>query len=162
MPDTRREFLKKPALLTGAAGLAQLLPESIMRALAITPPEGSTWHDAEHIVILMQANRSFHHALGTLRGVRGYNDPRAIELPNRNLVWLQSNTEGQTFAPFRLDIKNTKATWMHSLPHSWANQVSSRHDGKYDQWLNWKKNSTPEYSHMPLTLGYHTREDLPF
>ena len=162
MPDSRREFLKKSALLTGAASLAQLLPESIMRALAITPPEGSTWHDAEHIVILMQENRSFDHTLGTLRGVRGYNDPRAIELPNRNLVWLQSNAEGQTFVPFRLDIKNTSATWMHSLPHSWANQVSSRNDGKYDQWLNWKKNSEPEYAHMPLTLGYHTREDLPF
>jgi phospholipase C len=162
MPDNRREFLKKAALLTGAASMAQLLPESIRRALAIAPSAGSSWHDAEHIVILMQENRSFDHAFGTLRGVRGYNDPRAIELPNRNLVWLQSNTEGQTFAPFRLDIKNTKATWMHSLPHSWANQVSARNDGKYDQWLNWKKNSTPEYSHMPLTLGYHTREDLPF
>lgn len=162
MPDNRREFLKKAALLTGAAGMAQLLPESIRRALAIAPPPGSSWHDAEHIVILMQENRSFDHTLGTLRGVRGYNDPRAIELPNRNLVWLQSNTDGQTFAPFRLDMKNTKATWMHSLPHSWANQVSARNDGKYDQWLNWKKNSTPEYSHMPLTLGYHTREDLPF
>jgi len=162
MPDTRREFLKKTALLTGAAGVAQLLPESIRRALAIAPPEGSTWHDAEHIVILMQENRSFDHSLGTLRGVRGFNDPRVIDLPNHNLVWLQSNTEGQTYAPFRLDIKNTKATWMHSLPHSWANQVNARNDGKYDQWLNVKQNSVPEYAHMPLTMGYHTREDLPF
>jgi phospholipase C len=162
MPDNRREFLKKTALLTGAAGVAQLLPESILRALAIAPPEGSTWQDAEHIVILMQENRSFDHMLGTLSGIRGYNDPRAIELPNRNLVWLQSNAAGQTYPPFRLDIKNTKATWMHSLPHSWANQVNARNDGKFDQWLNVKQNSTPEYSHIPQTMGYHTREDLPF
>jgi phospholipase C len=162
MPDTRRDFLKKTALLTGAAGLAQLLPASIQRALAINPAEGSTWLDAEHIVILMQENRSFDHCFGTLRGVRGYNDPRAIDLPNHNKVWLQSNTEGDTYAPFRLDIKDTKATWMNSLPHSWANQVNALNDGKYDQWLNVKRNSHPEYSHMPLTLGYHTREDLPF
>ena len=162
MPDTRREFLKKTALLTGAAGVAQLLPETIRRALAIAPPEGSTWKDAEHIVILMQENRSFDHALGTLRGVRGYNDPRAVNLPNGNLVWLQSNAEGQTYAPFHLDIRNTKATWMSSLPHSWANQVNARNDGKFDQWLNVKRNSIKEYSHMPLTMGYHTREDLPF
>jgi phospholipase C len=162
MPDTRREFLKKTALLTGAAGAAQLFPEAILRALAIAPPEGSTWQDAEHIVILMQENRSFDHTLGTLRGVRGYNDPRAIQLPNGNPVWLQSNKEGQTFAPFHLDIRNTKATWMDSLPHSWANQVSARNDGKYDQWLEWKRNSISEYSNMPLTMGYHTREDLPF
>ena len=162
MPDTRREFLKKTVLLTGAAGAAQLFPETILRALAIAPPEGSTWQDAEHIVILMQENRSFDHTLGTLRGVRGYNDPRAIRLPNGNPVWLQSNKEGQTYAPFHLDIRNTKATWMDSLPHSWANQVSARNDGKYDQWLEWKRNSIHEYSDMPLTMGYHTREDLPF
>jgi phospholipase C len=162
MPDTRRGFLKKTALMTGALGISQLLPESIQRALAIAPEDGSTWLDAQHIVILMQENRSFDHALGTLRGVRGYNDPRAIDLPNHNKVWLQTNAEGQTYAPFRLDIKNTKATWMHSLPHSWANQVGARNDGKYDKWLDWKKNSTKEYSQMPLTMGFHTRADLPF
>lgn len=162
MSDTRREFLKKAALLSGAASLAQLLPESIQRALAINPSEGSTWQDAEHVVILMQENRSFDHALGTLRGVRGYNDPRAIWLPSSNPVWLQSNAAGETYAPFRLDINRTKATWMHSLPHSWSNQVSARNDGKFDKWLDFKQNSTPEYAHMPLTLGYHTREDLPF
>src|ERR1700753_3504321 len=118
--------------------------------------------DSEHIVILMQENRSFDHCYGTLQGVRGYNDPRAIDLPNKNKVWLQSNAEGETYAPFHLDIKNTKATWMSSLPHSWANQVNARNDGKFDQWLNVKKNSIPEYSHMPLTMGYHTREDIPF
>ena len=154
--------MKKAALLSGAASLSQLLPESIQRALAINPAEGSTWRDAEHIVILMQENRSFDHALGTLRGVRGYNDPRIIELPNRNLVWLQSNTEGQTYAPFHLDIRNTRATWMDSLPHSWANQTNARNDGKYDQWLNVKRNSIAEYSNMPLTMGFHSREDLPF
>src|SRR5579863_8344519 len=139
MPDTRREFLKKSAMLTAAAGAAQLFPELILRALAIEPPEGSTWQDAEHVVILMQENRSFDHMLGTLRGVRGYNDPRAIRLPNGNPVWLQSNKEGQTYAPFRLDIKNTKATWMDSLPHSWANQVNARNDGKFDKWLENKR-----------------------
>jgi phospholipase C len=160
--DSRRDFLKKAALLAGATGMANLIPASIQKALAINAPEGSTYMDAEHIVILMQENRSFDHCFGTLKGVRGYNDPRAIDLPNGNLVWLQSNAAGETYAPFHLDIKNTKATWMSSLPHSWANQVSARNDGKFDQWLEWKKNGIKEYSHMPLTMGYHTREDIPF
>jgi len=30
----------------------------------------------DHIVVLMMENRSFDHCFGTLRGVRGYNDPR--------------------------------------------------------------------------------------
>jgi len=162
MNDSRRDFLKKAALLAGAAGVANIIPLSIQKAMAINAPEGSTYLDAEHIVILMQENRSFDHTYGTLQGVRGYNDPRAIDLPNKNKVWLQSNAAGETYAPFHLDIKNTKATWMSSLPHSWANQVNARNDGKFDQWLNFKKNSIKEYSHMPLTLGYHNREDIPF
>src|SRR6202012_4960038 len=97
MPDTRRDFLKKTALLTGALGAAQLLPESIQRALAIAPDKGSTWLDAQHIVILMQENRSLDHALGMLRGVRGYNDPRAVDLPAGHPVWLQTNAAGQTY-----------------------------------------------------------------
>ena len=160
--DTRRDFIKKAALLTGAAGISGFLPASIQRAMAINPAPGSTFMDAEHVVILMQENRSFDHCFGTMKGVRGYNDPRAIDLPNKNKVWLQSNAKGETYAPFRLDINNTKATWMHSLPHSWRNQVNSRNDGKFDQWLENKRNSEPAYANMPLTLGYHTREDLPF
>ncbi|MGF7041724.1 phosphocholine-specific phospholipase C [Mucilaginibacter lappiensis] len=162
MSDTRRDFIKKAALLTGAAGIASILPESIQKAMAINPAPGSTYLDAEHIVILMQENRSFDHTYGTLKGVRGFNDPRAIDLPNKNKVWLQSNKAGETYAPFRLDIKGTKATWMSSLPHSWSNQVNARNDGKYDQWLNVKQNSNKEYRHMPLTMGYYNREDLPF
>jgi len=160
--DTRRDFIKKAAFLAGATGLAGFLPASIQRAMAINPAPGSTFMDAEHIVILMQENRSFDHCFGTLKGVRGYNDPRAIDLPNKNKVWLQSNKKGETYAPFRLDIKKTKATWMDSLPHSWRNQVNARNDGKFDQWLENKRNSIPEYADMPLTLGYHTREDIPF
>ncbi|OKS87506.1 phosphocholine-specific phospholipase C [Mucilaginibacter polytrichastri] len=160
--DNRRDFIKKAALLSGATGLFNVLPTSIQKALAIDPQPGSTYLDAEHIVILMQENRSFDHCYGTLRGVRGYNDPRAIDLPDKNKVWLQSNTKGETYAPFHLDIKNTKATWMSSLPHSWANQVNARNDGKFDQWLNVKQSGYKSYAHMPLTLGYHTRQDIPF
>jgi phospholipase C len=160
--ESRRDFIKKAALLSGAAGMHSIIPASIIRALSIDPEAGSTWLDAEHVVILMQENRSFDHCFGSLRGVRGFNDPRAIQLPNGNPVWLQSNAAGETFVPFRLDIKDTKSTWMSSLPHSWKNQVNARNDGRYDQWLNEKRNSIKEYADMPLTLGYYNREDIPF
>ncbi|PSL47787.1 phospholipase C [Chitinophaga niastensis] len=160
--DNRRDFIKKAALLSGAAGVFSALPASIQRAMAIDPKAGTTFQDAEHIVVLMQENRSFDHCYGTLRGVRGYNDPRAIQLPNKNLVWLQSNSKGETYAPFRLNLKDTKATWMSSLPHAWANQVDARHNGKYDQWLLVKQSGNKEWAPMPLTLGFYNREDIPF
>src|ERR1700744_6254264 len=149
MSDSRRDFLKKAALLAGVTGLANIIPASIQKAMAINAAEGSTYMDAEHIVILMQENRSFDHVYGTLQGVRGYNDPRAIDLPNKNKVWLQSDEKGNTYAPFHLDIQETKSTWMHSLPHSWKNQVNARNDGKFDQWLIEKRNSTAAYADIP-------------
>src|SRR5699024_10822170 len=121
--NTRRNFLKKAALLSGTAGFSTVLPASIKRAATINPDPGSSYLDAEHVVVLMQENRSFDHTFGTLKGVRGYNDPQTIKLPNNNRVWLQSNKEGKTYVPFRFDIKNTKATWMGSTPHSRPSQV---------------------------------------
>jgi len=160
--DTRRDFLRKSMLLSGAAGLSTVMPASIQRALAINPAPGTTYEDAEHIVILMQENRSFDHCFGTLKGVRGFNDPRAITLPDNKPVWLQTNAQGQTYAPFRLDMKDTKITWMGDLPHSRPSQVDAYNSGKYDKWLLAKKPGNPQYAAMPLTLGYYTREDLPF
>lgn len=160
--NSRRDFLKKASLLSGLGGVAGMLPPSIQRAFAIDPPQGTTWLDAAHVVILMQENRSFDHCFGTLRGVRGFGDPRAINLPDQKPVFFQTNEKGETYAPFRLNIKDTKATWMGSLPHGWTDQVDARNGGKYDQWLVAKRPGRKEYSEMPLTLGYYNREDLPF
>ncbi|GAB3805647.1 phospholipase C, phosphocholine-specific [Spirosoma humi] len=158
--DSRRDFIKKAALLS--TSLSGILPESIQKAFAIDPQPGTSYLDAEHVVILMQENRSFDHTYGTLQGVRGFNDPRAIDLPNKNKVWLQTNAAGETYAPFRLNMHDTKATWMSSLPHSWENQVDALNGGKHDKWLDAKKSGNEEYADMPLTLGYYNREDLPF
>jgi phospholipase C len=68
-------------MLSGAAGISGFVPDSIQRAYAIAPEPGSTYLDAEHIVILMQENRSFDHALGSLRGVRGFNEAALLH-PN--------------------------------------------------------------------------------
>jgi len=160
--DTRRDFLKKAILLSSATGLSYMFPESIQRAMAINPEKGSTYLDAEHIVILMQENRSFDHCFGTLKGVRGFNDPRAITLPDKNLVWMQTNEAGQTYIPFRFDIRNTRATWMGSTPHSRGSQVDAWNGGKYDNWLPSKRVRDKRYADVPLTMGYYSREDIPF
>lgn len=160
--DTRRNFIKKAMALSGAAGWTGLVPESISKAMAINPAPGSTYLDAEHIVILMQENRSFDHCFGTLQGVRGFNDPRRVDLPDGNPVWLQSNAKGETSPPFRFDIHGTKATWMGTTPHSRHSQVDAWNGGKYDKWLDAKTVGNKSYAHMPLTMGYYTRKDVPF
>src|SRR5258706_6583541 len=85
-PD-RRRFLK---LMAGGA-VASAFPASIARALSIPAHRRTgTIDDVEHIVILMQENRSFDHYFGTLRGVRGFGDPRAVRLPSGESVWNQA------------------------------------------------------------------------
>ena len=160
--DTRRDFIKKASLLAGGTSIWGSLPASIQKAISINPAPGTTFEDAEHVVFLMQENRSFDHCYGTLQGVRGFNDPRAITIPGNHPVWMQTNKEGKKYVPFRLNINDTKATWMGGLPHSWDNQIDARNNGKYDQWLEAKRPGNKAYKEMPLTMGYYNREDIPF
>ena len=160
--ETRRNFLKFATMVSGLAGLSGSIHDSIQRAYAIEPEPGSSYLDAEHIVILMQENRSFDHSLGTLQGVRGFNDPRAIRSANGNSVFVQADAAGNSYAPWRLDIHDTRITWMGSLPHSRNSQVDAWNDGHHDAWIEAKRSHVVEYADLPLTMGYYTREDLPF
>ncbi|MBL1410302.1 phosphocholine-specific phospholipase C [Sphingobacterium faecale] len=160
--ESRRDFIRKAGLLAGSFGLINSLPQSIQAALKIDPTSGSTYLDAEHIVMVMQENRSFDHSYGSLRGVRGFNDPRALRLANGNPVWLQSYKDGRTYSPSRLDIKNSNAAWTQDLPHSWENQIGAWNHGRFDNWLESKRSGNKAYRDLPLTLGYYTREDIPF
>jgi phospholipase C len=160
--STRRDFFRNAAVFAGGARTLSTLLGSIERASAIDPPEDSSFLDAKHVVILMQENRSFDHAFGTLRGVRGFNDPRAVTLPDQKAVWLQTDQAGATYAPFRLDFAGTKATWLGSLPHSWTDQTDARNYGNHDRWLDTKGSRRKECAGMPFTMGYYDRRDLPF
>src|SRR5580692_1014397 len=82
-----------PQLYRGV--IARTLKSNIAKALEIPAHNRTgTIDDVEHIIILMQENRPFDHHFGTLRGVRGFSDPRAV---NINLP-LQSGT-GTTQVP---------------------------------------------------------------
>lgn len=158
----RRTFLQKSGLLLAGLGTSNILHPAILKAFEIAPDEGSTFYDAEHIVILMQENRSFDHAFGSLKGVRGFRDQRAFVKSDGLPIFFQKSSKEEYAIPSRLDIKNTKSTWMHDLPHSWKDQILARNEGKNDMWLKEKASGHLEYSELPLTLGYYTREDLPF
>lgn len=143
-------------------GTSSVLHPAILKALEIEPAAQSTFYDAEHVVILMQENRSFDHAFGALKGVRGFSDRRTFTKQDGHSVFFQKNNAGKYAAPARLDLRNTKSTWMSSLPHSWDNQQHALNKGKYDQWLQAKASGNKDYKNIPLTLGYYKREDLPF
>jgi len=158
----RREFLEKSGILMAGLGTSSMLHPAILKALTIEPAAGSSFYDAEHVVILMQENRSFDHAFGALKGVRGFLDKTAFVKEDGHSVFFQKNNEGKYAAPGRLDLENTKSTWMSSLPHSWSDQQHALNGMKYNKWLQAKASGNKDYKEMSLTLGYYNREDLPF
>ena len=145
----RRRFLK----LMGSATLASALSESIVRAKGIPAQRRTgTIEDVEHIVILMQENRSFDHYFGSLRGVRGFGDPRPVRLPSGQPVWYQPGKEGPVL-PFHPDAPNLGLQFMTQLPHDWNSMHAAWNGGHYDRWV-------PAKGHT--TMAHLTREDIPF
>ena len=81
----RRKFLK----LSAGAGMASAaLPTLIQKALAVEAYNVTrSIKDVQHIVILMQENRSFDHYFGTMKGVRGFGDRFPIPLESGQRVF---------------------------------------------------------------------------
>jgi phospholipase C len=149
MSTDRRTFIK----LLSTAALSAAFPASISRALSLPANNRTgTIEDVEYIVILMQENRSFDHYFGTLRGVRGYSDPRAIPLPTGNPVWYQPNGDSYLL-PFHPGAPDLGLQFIEDLPHDWKSTHAAWDLGKYDQWVP-NKGTT--------CMAHLVRADIPF
>ena len=86
--NSRRKFLQASTGAAFSAAALAAFPPSIRRALAIPASNVTgTINDVQHVVILMQENRSFDHYFGTLNGVRGFGDRITVPMPNGRKVW---------------------------------------------------------------------------
>ncbi|WP_214102871.1 phosphocholine-specific phospholipase C [Acrocarpospora catenulata] len=129
------------------------LSDSVANAAAIGPDvRTGTIDDVEHIVVLMQENRSFDQYFGTLGGVRGFGDPRPVVLPSGKPVWYQSDGAREVL-PFRPDGGPLGGKFLEELDHEWNSGHVAFNEGRYDRWIPAK---------TPGTMAYLTREDLPF
>ena len=148
-PGDRRSFLTSIAALAAAGSV----PASIARAMALPANSRTgTIADVEHIVVLMQENRAFDHYFGTMRGVRGYGDPRPVTLRTGKSVFHQPTPDGTGHVlPFHMDSATTNGPLIKSLDHSWKGDAAEW--ANYDVWIKHK---------TPLTMGYFTRSDIPF
>lgn len=161
MPLTRRRLLGAAAGAAVAAA-ANLMPPNLRRVLAEEHAGLGSLRDIKHVVLLMQENRSFDHYFGTLAGVRGYDDPKALVLSSGKSVFHQpdpSNPLGYLL-PFHLDTRTTSAQKIPSTNHSWGVQHASWNGGKMDNWLPAHRKA--EGDKAPYVMGYHTRADIPF
>jgi len=181
----RRTFLQ----LMGVGGMTTLaaLNADIAKALAIPANNRTgTIKDVEHVVILMQENRPFDHHFGTLRGVRGYNDPRAVEihLPLEGggtapvSVFLQpSGTGSAGFSvppdtvggpsdgvgvtpPYRVNPADVNPP-QPNLGSVYINGTDHGWGATHSAWNGGKYDNWANQN-GPLVMSYMTRDDLPY
>ena len=155
-----RGFSRSRFLAASAAALAAPTIEWVRPAMAQAP--AAKLSDIDHIVLLMQENRSFDHYFGTLSGVRGFDDPHAVSLSDGRPVFYQPDTLSKAgyVLPFHLDTKTTNAQSLHDLSHAWSILHDSWNAGAVDGWVSAHRRS--DGSAGPLTMGYYTRDDLAF
>lgn len=145
----RRRFLQIAGATAGFAALSS----SIERAAAIPAKRRSgTIQDVEHIVVLMQENRSFDHYFGSMKGVRGFGDPRPASPSAGRSVWHQSDGTKDVL-PYHPEAKDLGMQFIEGLNHDWAGGHQAWNEGRYDKWIPAKG---------PGTMAYLTREDIPF
>ncbi|HEY3481599.1 MAG TPA: phospholipase C, phosphocholine-specific, partial [Streptomyces sp.] len=139
--------------IAGATAGFTALSNSINRAAAI--PAGrrtGTLRDVEHIVVLMQENRSFDHYFGAMRGVRGFGDPRPVTLGSGKPVWHQPDG-GKDVLPYHPDADDLGMQFIEGLNHDWTGGHKAFNGGRYDQWIPAKGTGT---------MAHLTRDDIPF
>ncbi|BCL75931.1 hypothetical protein JHS3_16670 [Jeongeupia sp. HS-3] len=145
----RRHFLK----YGGVGAALSALPLSLQKVLAAGTPSGGSLASVAHVVILSQENRAFDHYLGTLNGVRGYNDPHPLRLPDGSSVFAQKSAAGKVIWPFRLNGATTNGQCMVDVAHSWTDGRQAFNAGVMDKWIPNKGNNG---------MAYYTRADIPF
>jgi phospholipase C len=153
---SRRKLLVGGTALSALAVGGPALPANLRKMLAATPRDlRGKLSDIEHIVILMQENRSFDHYFGTMPGVRGFQDPTALRLSTGNSVFHQPDPAHANgyLTPFHYDTKSTSAQQTPGTDHTWGTQHQAWNNGAMDQWVAAKG----EY-----TMGYFTQPDIPF
>lgn len=169
----RRRFLKT-GLAAGAAGVGLSVGEGVL--LDAAQAHGShrgELSDVEHVVILMQENRSFDHYFGTLSAVRGFSKGSVLQQVVRGRKYPIFDQFGYKpgvgvdpggyLQPFHLEsqppTENGEAT--NDISHNWGPQHQSWNSGAMDGFVN-SHIEADGASNGPVTMGYFTRQDLAF
>ncbi|MFE7575023.1 phosphocholine-specific phospholipase C [Streptomyces sp. NPDC057521] len=157
---SRRRLFALGGGALGVAAAGSFLPPSLQAAIAAQPahagPGGGGLRDIRHVVILMQENRSFDHYFGTLRGVRGFGDRNAVELPTGTTVFEQPGAAGSTVLPFPVrgaaEEQKKDLQYIGALDHSWNGGAKAWGGGWMNGWISAK---------TAATMAYYDRRDIP-
>ncbi len=162
-----RRTVLAAALATGggailaAASRGNRAGAAMAQLAARTKPAGSDLGAIEHVVFMMQENRSFDHYYGTYPGARGFDDHPHGKLGNFAQAW--PGGRDTTLLPFHLDTASGIGECTQDLDHGWPAEHASWDHGTNGGFVSTHVQS--EYQgpeHGVLTMGYYRRQDIPF
>ena len=162
---TRRQFLAKAAAATTAGAFMSLAGPIIEKAYGAGPCSGQL-NDIEHIVFLMQENRSFDHYFGTMSGVRGFRRHRRaarVQQKGWNPATQAIDPAGITI-PFRFDTTRgplVAGECVNDPDHGWIRCTSHGTTAPTTNGCRRRPASSPLQGNVPVTMGYYTRADIP-
>ncbi len=166
-PNNENQFSRRRFLELSGLALGSVIGGSIVSSCSstnnsiVTPPKGLSQID--HVIVVMQENRSFDHYFGTLNGVNGYQN--AIETNEsilyQNFAANTSSTPIGKLLPFHLDTLKDPVACISDINHSWGPQHKYWDNGKLDGFGS---------EHLAVdgsaagrnTMSYYMRQDLPF
>jgi phospholipase C len=159
---TRREALAAGLAISGSVafgGTLRRVGPIVDRAASIAP-RGTDLEAIEHVVFVMQENRSFDHYFGTYPGVRGFDDHHGSLAPFAQSVPGSS----RQVLPYHLDRATLQAQCAGNVDipiHDWRPQHESWAHGRMDQFVATHTRFDGD-AQAPLVMGYFERSDLPF
>ena len=163
---TRRQFLGAAAAAGTGALAGPALLDRAMEAMAAAPACGGL-RDIEHVVILIQENRSFDQYFGRYPGVRGFDD-RSVRMgpgDDGTAVFRQANPghAPNPVLPFHINTDpaaGPTGECIHDIGHQWVEQHKCWNGGQLAYVKTHVATEGPAVG--PLTMGYYDRRDLPF
>jgi phospholipase C len=155
---TRREVLHAGAAAGVTAGMLALGADPLIQRVLASPAPRGRLTDIEHVVILIQENRSFDHYFGTLPGVRGFSDHRG-----RRALY-QPGYPAPGFNGYLLPFHLSTGGMPQCFPditHEWVPQHLSWDAGEMDGFVRTHL-AVDGAAAGPATMGYYERADIPF
>jgi len=123
----------------------------------------------QHVVFLMQENRSFDHYFGRLGGVSGFDDTN-----NRaafTQVWNTANGGSgapageqppNVLLPFQMSVDKGDGECTYDLSHAWPAEHACWNNGAMDSFVSTHTSPSYENELGTNTMGYYNENDIPF
>jgi phospholipase C len=174
---TDHTFSRRQVLAGGLSGAAALsfarlrgsgpsAQETLEQAMRVRP---ASTDSIQHVVFLMQENRSFDHYFGKLGGVAGFDDTnnsaaftQAWNTANGGSGAPSGEEPPNVLLPFQMNSRTSDGECTYDLSHAWPAEHACWNNGAMDSFVS--THTSPSYENQlgTNTMGYYQEHDIPF